>query len=259
LLATTNPDSPAHWLRKKFILRAGDLNLATWHFTLDDNPGLDPAYVAALKREYVGLWYKRFIQGLWVLADGAIYETFDEAKHVVKTLPGIRRHIAVACDYGTTNPFHAVALALGDDSRLYITREWRYDSRASLGQLSDADYSTRLRTWIEAGPSPGYLIVDPSASSFRKQLNDDGYPSKAGDNSVLDGIRTVASLLATDRLRFHASCEHLLDEIPGYTWDPDKAARGEDAPIKLDDHGLDALRYAIYTTRVVWRNLVLAA
>lgn len=71
LLATTNPDSPAHWLRKKFLLRAGELSLASWHFTLDDNPSLAADYVAALKREYVGLWYRRFILGEWCQAEGA--------------------------------------------------------------------------------------------------------------------------------------------------------------------------------------------
>lgn len=260
LLATTNPDSPAHWLRKKFILRAGELNLATWHFTLDDNPGLDPAYVAALKAEYVGLWYKRFIQGLWVMADGAIYEAFDEKRHVVPALPAIRRYIAAGLDFGTTNPTHAVMLALGDDDTLYVTSEWRYDSRTQLGSLAPVEYSKRVREWFWAQPEPpAWFIVDPAAKDFREQLKVDGLPTKAGDNSVVEGIRTISSLFARDRLKIHASCVHLLDEIPGYTWDPDKALAGEDVPIKLDDHGLDAMRYAIFTTRSTWRPLVLAA
>lgn len=259
LLATTNPDSPAHWLRKKFLLRADKLNLATWHFTLDDNPGLDPTYVAALKREYVGLWYKRFIQGLWVMADGAIYEAFDEDRHVVKALPAMRRYLAAAIDYGTTNPTHAVMLALGDDARLYVTSEWRYDSRVQLGSLSPVEYSKRIRAWMTGLPAPTWVIVDPAAADFRQQLKDDGVPSKAGNNSVVEGIRTISSLFAVDKLRIHASCKGLLDEIPGYTWDPDKAEKGEDAPIKVEDHGLDALRYGIYTTRPTWRPFVLAA
>jgi PBSX family phage terminase large subunit len=260
LLATTNPDSPAHWLRKKFILRAGDLNLATWHFTLDDNPGLDPAYVAALKREYVGLWYKRFIQGLWVMADGAIFEAFDEVKHVVTELPQIRKYLAVGLDYGTTNPTHAVVLALGVDSRLYITAEWQYDSRVQLGSLSPFEYSKRIRAWLATQPEqPPWVIVDPAARDFREQLKDDGLVTKAGDNAVVEGIRLVSSLFATNRLNIHSSCVRLLDEIPGYTWDPDKALLGEDVPIKLEDHGIDAMRYALFTTRALWRNHILAA
>lgn len=259
LLATTNPDSPAHWLRKKFLLRAGDLDLATWHFTLDDNPGLDPAYVASLKREYVGLWYKRFIDGLWVMADGAIYEAFDEARHVVTDLPEIRRYLAAGIDYGTTNPTHAVMLALGEDDRLYLTAEWRYDSRMQLGSLSPVEYSKRIRAWMAGLPEPMWVIVDPAAADFRQQLKDDGIISKAGNNAVVEGIRTLSSLFATDRLRIHASCTGLLDEIPGYTWDPDKAGKGEDAPIKVEDHGLDAMRYAIVTTRALWRPFILAA
>ncbi|WP_026923298.1 PBSX family phage terminase large subunit [Glycomyces arizonensis] len=260
LLATTNPDSPAHWLRKKFILRAAELDLATWHFTLDDNPGLDPAYVANLKAEYVGLWYKRFIQGLWVMADGAIFDAFDETRHVVPTLPAIRRYLAAGIDYGTTNPTHAVMLGLGDDNRLYVTSEWRYDSRIQLGSLSPVEYSKRIRAWLAKQPEqPTWVVVDPAARDFREQLRADGRPTRPGNNSVIEGIRTMSSLFATDKLKIHASCTHLLDEIPGYTWDPDKALLGEDAPIKLDDHGIDASRYAIFTTRRLWRPYVLAA
>src|SRR5690606_17299071 len=100
LFGTTNPDAPAHWLKRKFLARAGELDLATWHFTLEDNPALDPAYVAALKREYTGLWYKRYIQGLWVQAEGAIYDMFDPDRHVVSTLPTLVQHW-VGVDYGT--------------------------------------------------------------------------------------------------------------------------------------------------------------
>ena len=66
LIATTNPDNPAHWLRKDFIQRAGELDLGHWHFVLDDNPSLTPEYVAAIKAENVGLWYRSNILGHWV-------------------------------------------------------------------------------------------------------------------------------------------------------------------------------------------------
>jgi len=104
LFATTNPDSPNHWLRRKFLLRQGDLDLRSWHFTLDDNPGLDPAYVTALKAEYVGLWYRRMILGEWCLAEGAVFDMFDPARHVVDQVPAITRWIAAGIDYGTVAP-----------------------------------------------------------------------------------------------------------------------------------------------------------
>lgn len=253
VFCTTNPDGPAHWVRKKFLLRAGELDLRHWHFTLDDNPALDPAYVEALKAEYVGLWYRRFILGEWCLAEGAVYDMWDEDTHVVDTLPPITRWISCGIDYGTTNPFAALVLGLGADGRLYLAREWRYDSKLARRSLTDAEYSQRFRDWLDRGERPQYIVVDPSAASFRVQLHRDGLPSMLGDNDVLAGIRTVASLLATDRLRVHRSCRGFIEEITGYSWDDTAAEKGEDAPIKLNDHSLDAARYAIHSTRAAWQ------
>lgn len=268
LFGTTNPDGPQHWLRQKYLLRAGELNLRSWHFTLDDNPGLDPQYVRDLKAEYVGLWHRRMILGEWCLAEGAVFDMFDPGRHVVDTLPPIVRWIAAGIDYGTRNPFHAVLLGLGSDERLYVTSEWRHDSATARRQLTDVEYSQRVREWLATAPiptttltgvEPEYLVVDPSAASFRIQLYRDGVTARLGDNNVVDGIRTLSSLFALDRLRIHASCRGLLDELPGYSWDDRAAERGEDAPIKVADHGIDATRYAVHTTRTAWRNALPAS
>ncbi len=60
------------------------------------------------------------------------------------------------------------------------------------------------------------------------------------------------TLIAGDALRAGHSCKGLIREVPGYAWDDKAAKLGEDAPIKIDDHGLDALRYAIKTTHKLW-------
>lgn len=255
LFATTNPDGPQHWLRQEFILREHELDLRHWHFTLDDNPHLPAEFVAALKSEYVGLWYRRFISGEWCLAEGAVYDMWNPDIHVVDVLPQIRRWIGLGIDYGTTNPFSALVLGLGGDDRLYLTDEWRWDSKRQHRQLTDHEYSARLRAWLtEQQIRPQYAVVDPSAASFTTQLWQDGMSPVPGDNAVLDGIRTVSSLLARDRLKVHRSCTGWINEIPGYSWDPAKADRGEDAPMKVDDHSLDAGRYVIRTTEAVWRS-----
>jgi phage terminase large subunit len=100
------------------------------------------------------------------------------------------------------------------------------------------------------------IVVDPSAASFRVQLFQDRLRPVLADNEVLDGIRLVSSLLASGRLLIHQSCKHLISEMQSYSWDEKAAAKGEDSPVKVNDHGADALRYAINTTRSVWRNLI---
>lgn len=262
IFGTTNPDGPAHWLRKKYLLRVGELNMATWHFTLDDNPALDPQYVADLKREYVGLWYKRFIQGLWVLAEGVIYDAWDEDRHVEDTIPTITRWVGTGVDYGTVNPFDALVAGIGVDHRLHLVAEYRYDSKLSRRQQTDAEYSRALQDFHGAVPIPGttlhgvrpeYICVDPSAASLVTQLYRDGVSGVMNaDNAVLDGIRMFASLLGNDRIRVHRSCRGFLEEIPGYAWDEDAAAKGEDKPVKLDDHAMDAARYVTKTTEPLW-------
>ncbi|QKW51695.1 PBSX family phage terminase large subunit [Streptomyces buecherae] len=260
LLCTTNPDSPRHWLRKNYLARAGELDLAEWHFRLADNPSLSPAYVTALSAEYTGLWRRRMIDGAWVVAEGAVFDMYDEQRHVVDTLPPMRQHW-VGVDYGTTNPFAAVLLGLGDDDRLYLCAEWRYDSRARRRQMTDTQYSAAVRRWLaELGVEPVWTFVDPSASSMSAQLWADGHPGVArADNSVLDGIRSMSNALDAGLLRIHRSCEGLLDELPQYAWSEEAAARGEDQPIKANDHSVDAARYALHSTVNEWRHLLTLA
>jgi PBSX family phage terminase large subunit len=263
IFATTNPDNPGHWVKRDYLKRPAETRLRSWHFVLDDNPFLDPEYVAALKSTYTGLFYRRNILGHWVQAEGAIYDAFDERRHVVDEVPHITRWLCDAIDYGTTNPYADLLIGLGADKRLYVVSEYRWDSRAQRRKKTDAEYSRARRAWLQAVPHPGsnvlgvqpeWTIVDPSAASYIEQLHRDGVSGvMPADNTVLDGIRTVGSLIAGDRLRIHASARGLIEEIPGYSWDDEKAERGEDAPIKLDDHSCDALRYGVRTTEALWR------
>lgn len=255
LFATTNPDSPRHWLKTNYLDREPDLNMRSWHFRLVDNHTLPTSYVDDLHAEYVGLWRRRMIDGAWVIAEGAIYDMFDETRHVVTSLPEITRWVACGIDYGTTNDFVALLLGIGTDRRLYVTAEYRHASRSAHRSMTDSEYDTALRAFLQQQRvAPEWVVVDPSAASFIEQLHRTGMPNLApADNAVTDGIRTVATLLSLGRLRVHASCEGLLKELAGYSWDPKAADRGEDAPLKVDDHGPDALRYAVRTTEALWR------
>lgn len=249
---TTNPDAPGHWLHRDFLKRTGDLDLARFHFTIDDNPYLDPAFVASLKQEYTGLWYKRFIEGEWVVAEGAVYDMLDEAVHLVDELPELLEHW-VGIDEGTTNPTVVLMLSLGVDGCLYAHSEWRGRGRSPVA------YSRSLRAWLadrrDEGRVPRWIWVDPAAAHLREQFRSDGIPNvAAASNAVLKGIAGVASLFATRRLKLHrTTTQQTWSELTGYAWDPKAQARGEDAPLKVDDHGPDALRYVVRGARHVWR------
>ncbi|MFF3622343.1 PBSX family phage terminase large subunit [Streptomyces sp. NPDC002467] len=258
LFATTNPDSPRHWLKVDYLDREADLNMRSWHFRLGDNHTLEPDYIRSLHAEYVGLWRRRMIDGAWVIAEGAVYDMLDDDRHIVTELPQITRWISCGVDYGTTNDFVALLVGLGADRRLYVAAEYRHASRSAHHSLTDAEYDRALRAFLQQHrAAPDWLVVDPSAASFIEQLHRTGMPNLApAENGVTDGIRTVASLLSAGRLRIHASCVGLIKEMTSYSWDPRASDRGEDAPLKVDDHGPDALRYAIRTTEALWRPLV---
>ena len=214
LIATTNPDSPMHWLKKKYLDRADELDIARFQFRLPDNPYNGPEYVEAIKREFTGLWRKRLIDGEWAVAEGAVYEMWESTpgRHVVAPdkLPPVPRLLAVGVDYGTTAPTAGLLIGVSAEerARLVVVDEWAPPS------LTDAGFSVDYRKWI-ASRQPERVILDPSAASFHRQLWADGVSGVIlADNAVIDGIRTVASLLAVDRLVVSSACTHLLTELP---------------------------------------------
>lgn len=258
LFGTTNPDSPAHWLKAKFLDRIAQLpDWRRFHFTLADNPGLTAAYVESISREFTGLWYRRFILGEWVQAEGAVYDTWDPDHHVVTPdqVPDMERVLALGIDQGTTNPTRGLLVGLAK-GRLWTLDEWAPDTG-----LTDAAQSQSLRRWmttrrVASWRDPEWLFVDPAAASFRLQLFEDGVNNVGlGANAVLPGIRTVSSLLATRQLVVVGqNCPNLVKEIPGYAWDPKATKKGEDKPLKVNDHAVDGWRYAVHTSRMLWRD-----
>jgi len=280
---TMNPSSPTHWAMRDYLRKAAVhirhdgqivradqgadvLDLARFSFNLRDNPHLSSAYVEALGREFTGLWRLRFVEGLWVVAEGAIYDSIEEHTHrsAVEPDPGDVEQYVIAIDYGTTNPFIALLLAVTAD-RVHVLREWRWDSKTRGRQLTDGEYSAHLTDWLTGlrATNPEVqvtkVIVDPSAASFIAQLWRDSWPGVTGaNNTVADGIRITSSLLAGNRLTIHPSCQGLWDELTGYVWDPKAAEKGIEQPLKVADHGPDALRYGIQGLRAWWRHWITA-
>lgn len=254
---STNPGPPNHFLKKDYIEREGTLNeggvagMYHLHFGFDDNPFLPQSYKESLKREHVGLWYKRFILGLWVLAEGAIYDFFDERPPYVLPRRDLPKALwrAVACDYGTGNPtgFGLFGVNPHTRPRVWMEREWYYDSRKRGKQLTDGEYADAMKEWL-GRDKPRWIIVDPSAASFKAELRRRSLGAvRDADNDVLDGIRCQARLLKAGEYAVCEGCEHAIEEYSGYVWDPKAQARGEDKPVKQSDHMKDLERYLLYT------------
>lgn len=250
---TTNCDSPYHYLKTEYIDRAHELDMFTSHWILDDNPFISPAFKANLKKEYRGLWYKRFIEGLWVMAEGAVYDFWDDAEHVITAPPvsptGSKTRYGVAIDYGTGNPTCFILFGFNKNTRpqVWAEREYYYDSTAAGRQKTDAEYSKDLRKWLR-GVVPEVVVVDPSAASLKVQLQQDGFFFiRDAINDVLDGIRTQARLLGLGIYAVMSCCEHTIQDYSAYLWDKNAQKRGEDKPMKQHDHTKDTERYFLHT------------
>jgi PBSX family phage terminase large subunit len=248
IFGDTNPDSPYHWLHTDYLARPDLLEagrLKRWRFTLNDNPALDPDYKADLTALYSAspLWLRRMINGEWVMAEGAIYDMFNHALHVVDELPQHFERYAVGVDYGTATVSTFLLLGLYQNT-WYVVKEYYYDAQIRGMQKTDAEFSADYLAWIE-DIDPLSVDVDPSAASFKLQLRRDGVRRVYdADNEVLEGIRKVANALHSGRLKIHSGCTNLISQMSTYAWDEKAQEKGEDKPLKLNDHGPDALRYA---------------
>lgn len=249
LFASTNPDSPYHWVRRDFIDRAHELNCKVFSFKLDDNPVLGEDYKNNLKKEYQGLWYKRYIEGKWVVAEGAVFDFFDERDHVIAEPPGPATKYYIGIDYGTTNP--CVFSLLGHNTSLYpnlwIEKEYYYDSKKEMRQKSDFEYVQDLVKFMD-GIAVEKIVVDPSAGSFKQEMRRQGIHNFCDAvNDVLPGIRYFSMLLTNGTLKICKSCPELIKEFGNYLWDEKAALKGVERPIKSSDHMLDSTRYILFT------------
>lgn len=259
-----NPEAPLHWFKRNWIDRADEKGLLCLHFTMDDNLSLSEDIKARYRAMYSGVFYLRYVKGLWAVAEGLIYSMFsdaniynDDSRPVAMLNTSVRY---IACDYGTTNP--CVFLDIRDDGQdIWIENEWRWDSKSEearrlpVPNKTDAEYADAMREFMTDDPQEQCMIVvDPSAKSFITELKQRGFYVREGNNDVLDGIRETATLFTLNHLHIHERCTGLIRELRSYVWDAKAEERGEEKPVKMQDHAPDALRYYVRTVLPDWRK-----
>lgn len=274
-----NPAGPLHWFKVGWIdksvgylgkkkteaLRAAEKevkNILYLHFTMDDNLSLDEEIKKRYRSMYAGVFFLRYIKGLWAVAEGLIYTMFTKSANIYsdETRPKGLEYLStrtIALDYGTTNP--CVFLDIYDDGdTIWVDREYRWDSRTEKeGQKTDSQYGDDMVVFMGDNPDlQCEIVADPSAASFIVELKGRGYIVKPGDNEVEDGIRVVAALFQSGKIKIHERCAGLITELRSYVWDDKAAQHGDEKPVKQLDHGPDALRYFCMTKLPKWRRNV---
>lgn len=251
--ASMNPAHPTHKL-KQWIDKSieGDKNYYQLSFTLDDNPFVDEIYKKRIRESLSGLFYKRNYLGLWCLAEGAIFDFFDHKIHIVKRPPRAAEYWIAGIDYGTNNAFACVIMGVntgrgtGLGVMRWIEAEYTWDSKKKGRQKTNSEYAEDMVEFLEPyGVEKVY--IDPSAASFKLEMRRKGFSVIDADNDVENGLSYLLSEMKQGNLVICENCTNLINEIEGYVWDSKAALHGEDKPLKVADHNVDALRYVFYT------------
>jgi PBSX family phage terminase large subunit len=277
LYATTNPDSPYHYVYTDIINNAAwqaSKSIWTESFTLDDNPNLEPEYKERLISGYSGVFKLRYIEGLWVVAEGAIYKDawsdsllYDASERPDGLLAsGMHADRFIGMDYGTVHP-HVYLDVIDDGVVLWYDREYSWDSARTTIQKTDAQYADDLEEFMKPA-ADAQVIVPPECASFKAELVQRGIWHTDAVNDVMDGIRKFSNMMTRRRIRVRVNqscrnkdvcvcgqqcCVRLAREIPTYAWDATKAKRGIEEPIKKNDDHVDAARYPVATKIPDWR------
>jgi PBSX family phage terminase large subunit len=238
-----NPESPYHYL-KEFI--DSDASIYRQHYTIDDNTFLDMEVKERIKRQYSGVYYKRYVMGEWCMAEGAIYDMYKDEKNLCDEIDIEADFYIGSVDYGTSTVC-AFCLFGVKGNQIRLVKEYYYDAVRCGRQKTDGEYA---RDWAEFvnGYNVKYGYIDPSASSFRLALWRSGFEYLYNaNNDVLDGIRYVQSKLSDGTFKISKGCIEARKQMSSYVWDNKSQQVGIDKPLKQDDHMADAMRYGIYS------------
>lgn len=236
-----NPDTPEHWFYREWIQKHKKKNALYLHFTMKDNKSLSEKVKKRYENMYSGVFYDRFIRGLWVVAEGLVYDFFQSKKEtIIKTVDmNDYNEFYVSIDYGTINPCSMGLWGVNSEGAARI-RESYFDSRKEGRQRTDEEHYQALVELVE-DLSIARVVVDPSAASFIECIRRHGeFRVKPAINSVIDGIRITSSLLNAGMIRIDPSCKDCIREFGLYRWDEKKTA---DTVLKENDHAMDEVRY----------------
>lgn len=258
IFCTCNPANPNHYVYQDYILqekvKQGSVKVFT--FNIEDNLNLTPEYVAHLKQLYPvdSLFYKRYILGQWVSGRGAIYDKFDDNNIYHEQLPlSEYDYIEVGSDYGTstTTCYELIGIKEYEDHNRYdVIHEQGYDAKKEGVTQTDAERVEDIYQLQEEYHlnEDNVFYVSHDAASLLSALEKDERIKMTLETfkpDTLNCIQEISSLFYNNYLRIHESCTDTIQQIRGYEWDTKAASKGEDVPVKRDDHYPDALRAPI--------------
>lgn len=277
LILTTNPDSDQHWIYQHLILGGG---AERFYATTKDNPHNPDFYAEEILGRLTGVRRKRLKDGRWVAAEGAVYEDYRYETHVIEPfeIPDDWTRFR-SIDFGYRNPFVCQWWALDEDDRMYLYREIymsertvathadtikRIEAGFSQGEWDELTTDEKDDIWRNDGERIAYTVTDHDAED-RATLRENGIQTTAAQKAITVGIEKVqerfviqgdgrprifffndALIELDERLDDVKKPTNTVAEMSGYSYH-----RGQDGkpvkeePVDIDNHGMDAMRYAV--------------
>lgn len=233
MFLTFNPIGKHSWIYKHFF-EEKQPDAKILHTVYKDNPFLDKEYVKMLE-DLVNVdryYYEVYVLGKFAELINTIYDNWEVVKPT--RLPKDYDEIIYGVDFGYNNPSAILEIGLKDDD-IYVLKEF-YRKGLTNNELIEA-----LESFMYSKNAPVY--ADSAEPDRIKELEDRGFYVYPAKKSVKDGIDYVK------RFKIYISnlCTNTIEEIEQYKWREDRQGNILEEPVKMNDHAMDALRYAVYT------------
>ncbi len=261
-----NPGDPDHWFYKDVIINPEITNKRVWHFTLDDNPNLDPEYRESLEQMFTGVFYDRMILGLWVVAEGIIYRRFAEHvdDYVITSDPKDLLFSVIAIDFGGNGSGHAfncTGITRGYKKVVTLADFWsneEYDAE----QLSNV-FCDFVEDQVKLNRRVKEIRVDSEATVLIRTIK-----NKLRARGIGIEVKNAVKGIIWNRIQFYMllfgkgayavrqECKHTIDSFKKARWHPKKKdERLDDQTTNIDN--IDAQEYTTESFQKVITDVLL--
>lgn len=251
-----NPDNPQHWFYKEWILQSNTKNALHLHFLMSDNPTLSKKQIEQAKQMYSSVFKKRYIEGLWIAAEGIIYRQFADntEQFLIDTIPNDILFCTLGMDFGGNGSAHAIVLTgyTSGFKKVIILDEYYRKEVISPSELENdvCNFIKKCQSKykvhdIYCDSAEQVLIKGIRTATLKNKILIDIHNAKKG--AITSRIRFYDRLMSQGRFFVHKNCKNLILALQSAVWDSKslKDVRLDDGNYNIDS--LDAMEYSTET------------
>jgi len=241
-----NPAGKMNWVYQRFFDHPTD-DYYRVHTKTKDNTFLPSDYIRSMYEAYDYEYARRYLEGEWGSFVGQVYRDFNMDKHVGDYKDKKYKYYIGGYDDGYRNPACFLTIGIDSDNKVYILNEYYVKEKTTpqiVDHIASLDYKYRFHK----------IFADPSATNFIQTAKHEKLRVVEADNDIDKGISKCKAFFANDIIYIDKSCKNLIKEVESYAYDKDRLlANLSEKPRKIDDHAVDAMRYA-FTEHNPWKQ-----